>query len=338
VGGGALLLVVLLGLEVALGVSWFALIERRPHLARFPAAVLLPVTVGIFVMASVPAAVSTPLVRAASAASVRSLVAVSTTIQSLPSNLDVPVGDESITNIGFPPASTGCVTPYGQSTVPACVFGDRTATRTVVLYGDSHAGMWFQALDDIATRDHWKLVILFKPACLANPMPTHPPKGTGSTAGEWTACDQWHRFARARIHALDPDVLVVAQSITQTPEGVDYTPAQWRRGIVELLNRTRAARKLILGDIPTSPGPTCLGVHRDSVQTCAGVPQVQIDRAERRAALSTGAQYVNTTPWFCAQRRCSPVIGHFDVYFDPVHVAIGYSRFLEGVLGKALGV
>jgi hypothetical protein len=59
--------------------------------------------------------------------------------------------------------------------------------------------------------------------------------------------------------------------------------------------------------------------------------------AERRAAQSVGATYVNTTPWFCS-KTCSPVIGHFDVYWNDFHVAVGYSEYVEGVLGKAVGI
>ena len=39
-----------------------------------------------------------------------------------------------------------------QSTVPACTFGDSTGSHTMILYGDSHAAMWFVALDEIASQ------------------------------------------------------------------------------------------------------------------------------------------------------------------------------------------
>ena len=45
----------------------------------------------------------------------------------------------------------------------------------MVLYGDSHAGMWFRAIDGIATRAHWKLIVLFKPGCPANDLSVPPP-------------------------------------------------------------------------------------------------------------------------------------------------------------------
>ena len=38
-----------------------------------------------------------------------------------------------------------------------CLFGDPHGSRSMVLYGDSHSGMWFQTIDDVATAAHWKL-------------------------------------------------------------------------------------------------------------------------------------------------------------------------------------
>lgn len=276
----------------------------------------------------------------ASLKTVLKLVAASNKIRTVPAHLVPPLSQADIpSNLGFPPANTGCEPAYSQSTVPACVFGDRRSARTMVLYGDSHAGMWFQAFDDIATRIHWRLVLLFKPACLADPLPTHPPKGTGSTAGEWLACDQWHRFAINRINRLDPNLLIVTQNITDTPRGNIYTPAQWQHGLELLFRQVTGPRtmKVVLGDTPSSPGQDCLSQHAENMQMCSRRPLTPYNRAERRGAAAERAGYVNVTPWFCTT-TCSPVIGNYNVYFDTSHVAVGYSRFLEGVLTEKLNL
>jgi hypothetical protein len=239
-----------------------------------------------------------------------------------------------LSNIGFPPVSYGCEPTNAQSTVPACVFGDRHGSHTMVLYGDSHAGMWFRALDDIATGAHWRLVLLFKPACFADPLPTHPPMALGQVS---TACAQWHRFAINRINRLDPALLIVTQYIGQTPSGSNYTPAQWETGMMDLLKQITApkTKKVVLGNIPTVGGPYCLSRHINQVQTCAGVPLISYNRAERSGAEAEGARYISVTPWFCLT-TCSSIIGNYDAYFNTLHVAVGYSRVLEGVLSQAL--
>jgi len=206
----------------------------------------------------------------------------------------------------------------------------------MVLYGDSHAAMWFQAIDDIAIHAHWKLVVLGKGACPAALLPTHAP----GQSGDWAVCDQWHDFAVARIHQIAPQLLVVSQEYYKTPSLSDYSPVQWQRGLQDLFRKVQlpATVKVVLGNIPRTLGPDCLVHHRADVGTCSSTPVGALtpyNGAERAAVQKMGGRYIDVLPWFCAN-TCSPVIGRFDVYYNSLHVAVGYSRFLEGVLAEAL--
>ena len=100
----------------------------------------------------------------------------------------------------------------------------------------------------------------------------------------------------------------------------------------------RGTKKLILGDPPILGRPTCLPQHVDDIQQCSTKRspfEARYNNADRRAATLVGGRYVSVTSWFCAS-RCSAVIGRYDVYFNFGHVAVGYTRFLEGVLAKAI--
>jgi hypothetical protein len=346
-GARAALLAVLLGIVVVLGVGVILLeqpsrADRFSRTRRWSIAILgisIVAILGAVLVQGEPSSVTTsgtaPSKNVPLATVLREVKA-SNKIRTVPSNL-VPSVSEAVqgglSNIGFPPLSTGCFASELQDTVPACVFGDRNGTHTLVLYGDSHAAMWFQAIEDIATRAHWRLIILSKAACPAAPLPTHYP----TALGNWPACNQWHRYAINRINRLDPDLVIITQSMSQTPEGVDYTPAQWQQGLEQLLQRVHApaTQKLVLGDIPPARGPNCLALYVDDVQGCSEHPVPSYNNAERLAAAAKRARYVNVTPWFCAT-KCSAIIGVFDVYYDPSHVAVGYSRFLEGVLAQKL--
>ncbi|HVA06712.1 MAG TPA: SGNH hydrolase domain-containing protein [Acidimicrobiales bacterium] len=273
----------------------------------------------------------------ASLSTVLSLVAASGQIRTVPPHLAPPLSlavTEPLSNLGVPPLNTGCWPSESQATVPTCVFGDRTGNHTMVLYGDSHAGMWFQALDDIATRSHWKLVVLSKGSCPAALVPTH---AVGST-GEWVACDRWHQYAVDRINRIDPDLLLISQaSWYETPTGTEYTAMQWRRPLEQLFRAITAPKtaKVVIGDMPWSRGPDCVAQHVSDVQACSGAPITSYLNVERRAALAEGVRYISVTPWFCT-KACSPIIGHYSAYFLTNHVAVGYSRFLEGVLAQSL--
>ena len=206
------------------------------------------------------------------------------------------------------------------------------------LYGDSHIAMWFKALDEIAIRSHWKLVLLSKGACPAGFVSTFR-----TTAGVgWRACNQWRRSAIARINRIDPALLLISQAFVRWPNTVSPSPALWGRGVNELLSAIHAprAQKVFIGTIPSVYGPVCLYQHMSHVQSCSVSPRSRLtpySQAESQAAQASGARYIDVTPWFCA-RRCSGIIGDYDVYFNEGHVALPYTRFLEGVLADAIGL
>jgi hypothetical protein len=221
--------------------------------------------------------------------------------------------------------------------VPSCIFGDVKADRTMVLYGDSHAGMWFQALDGIARRDRWKLVLLMKDGCPASLIPVATFENT-----LLTACDEWHHYAAGRIKQLDPEVLIVSQQEPYiAPGAVAYTPPQWKRSLEGTLSElsTPKTHKVVIGNLAADVenGPPCLARHTEDIQACAAPPDpsyLRYNQAEQQAATKVGAKYIDVLPWFCA-RTCSPVIGNAEVYWIN-HVTTRYSLFLEGVLEKAL--
>ncbi len=345
-GDWAVLLAALLGAAVVLGVSTLALEQpgrvggfartRRASVAGLAVVLVAIVAVSEFQPGTAVEGPRPAPVTGAPLATVLAAVRGSDAIERLPSNLDPPLAQAVLpTNFGAPAPSTGCSPGVAQSRVPACVFGDRNGAHTMVLYGDSHAGMWFDALDDIATRARWKLIVLWKAACPAGSVRAESPGGEGV----WVACERWHRFALARINRIDPDLLIVSQSAyDETPSGRHYTPLQWRRGLQRMLDSVMATQKLVLGDIPSSRGPDCLAQHTTDVQACS-LPLVSFltpyDEADASAARLDKARFIDVKPWFC-RTSCSSVIGVYSAYYLSNHVAVDYSRFLEGVLASAL--
>ena len=333
-------------LTAALGVVTLRLAqpERRAHLPRAfvpGCAIVLAASVGAVLVIAVhddapPPAQGAPSVPPpATRAEVLSLVAQSGSITSVPPDLIPPLSQVSaIANFGAPPGP--CWPAQTATTVPACVFGDTTSTRTMVLYGDSHAAMWFDALDAEAKRTHWKLDVVSKGSCPAVDVSVHAP----DTQGDWAACDQWHRFALARIAHDHPQLVVVSQASTYgKPDGSGFSPEEWQHDLGTLL-ASLPGRQVVIGNIPFGGNLDCLLAHPTAVQQCSSSASsvfTPTDQAERQAADAHGAIYVDTTAWFCAS-RCSVVVGNYSPYYLAEHVAVGYSEFLEGVLAQAIGL
>jgi hypothetical protein len=202
--------------------------------------------------------------------------------------------------------------------------------------------MWFQAMDAIARRSRWRLVVLFKPGCPASLVPVPE---LSATSGDWGACDRWHLFALNRIRRIRPSVLVISQTSGYLhPNGTPYTAAQWKHSVEQLLARasTPTTTKILIGSpaVPQVGGPDCLGRHTQDVQACSGPPQpsyIIFNNAERTAVSAAGGRYISVIPWLCT-RVCSSVIGNDEIYLHDDHITLTYTLFLEGVLAKALAL
>jgi peptidoglycan/LPS O-acetylase OafA/YrhL len=278
---------------------------------------------------------------ASSESEVLRAVKAATNITAVPDNLTPPLADVSS---DFGGLEGSCFPLASVTTVPSCTFGDPHGTHTMVLYGDSHADMWFYAMNQIATENHWKLVLLSKGWCPANMLPYGTPPNTNEPNGIYVQCAQWHQFALRRIRQLQPDLVVVTQEPFSKPGGGDYTAAQWEQGMVKTLQQIAVPtrRILVLGNIPSfsiSP-PVCLLGHTTDVQACSSpLPQylIQTNAAELKAAKRVGARYVSVIPWFCST-TCTTVIGRYEVYYDDYHTTLAYSAYLTRVLAAVLAL
>jgi hypothetical protein len=336
------LLMFLLGLIVALSVVVLVLLQpaRIGRLVRTRRGLVVALSVSVvavLVMSVDSADVSSgaaPTARPSALvplATVLGVVKASRRIHVAPPDL-TPSLAEASTDVGLPPPSSGCFASAVQSAMPACLFGDHEGNHTMVLYGDSHAGMWFQALDEIASRAHWKLIGLIKSSCPAAPMPNI------------ATCADWQRYAIKRIKAINPDLLVISQwARDPITFGVRDPANQWKQYLESLLKSVASptTTSVVIGQIPYLQGTECLARGLPDVQRCSVSPRFSFvppyNRAERAAALAEGARYIDVTPWLCA-KRCSPVIANYDVYVDGDHLSTGYTLYLEGVLAQKLGL
>ena len=328
---------ILLGLVLITASVGVASVELDAHSYSSPAA---PVTGDIAGFSAAEVGTFLRSHVAADPSAVERLVRNAADIRSLPPDLTPSLAGVS-SDFGLP--GGGCWPSLGQTSIPPCVFGDPHGTRTMVVYGDSHAAMWFSSLDLAASLAHWRLVYLGKGDCPADALHYGDPHGWGPAGVDYTPCDQWHRFAVARINALRPDLVVITQEFRGRPDGKVYSAAQWQQGLVDTVRMldVPANHVVVLGNIPIlQQAAECLSIHPSDVPSCSSSNAAfegPYNRAERAGAAEVGAKYVSVLPWFCST-VCTPVIGRYVVYWDKYHITSSYGVYLARVVGRAVGV
>jgi hypothetical protein len=248
------------------------------------------------------------------------------------------------------PFHEGCMIGAKGTRTHGCVYGDRSAKRTVVLFGDSHALMHFPALQVLAKREHWRLLVWTKRECT-------PAETTieGDGGGPYATCDAWRKAMLKQLEAEGGNATVVLTGESKTtalgPGGEPLRggadAAAMERGYVATLRRIRHAgdRAVVVEDTPEAPDDVaeCVAAHESHPASCDFAEPHRPDREfEVRAAKEVpGVRLVDLDGAICPHGRCRAVIDDVLVYRDEAHLTALFDATLagrfEGPLRQAVG-
>jgi len=233
----------------------------------------------------------------------------------------------------------GCHADVPVTTAPeGCFYGDPAGTRTVVLYGDSHAAQWFPAVERLADQRHWRLVELTKSSCSAADLPLWH----DTLKREYTECAAYHRSALARIARLRPSLVVVGSSFNYRPAHPSPDlAAQWRAAWDSTFAQLRAggSRVVAISDTPYMGGsvPECLAkpANAGHAGNCTRSLHSAVRGPEQREVFLSYPGVIDPTAWFCTD-VCPAVIANLLVYRDSNHMTTTYAEALAPLLGARL--
>jgi peptidoglycan/LPS O-acetylase OafA/YrhL len=343
---------------LVIAVLSFALVERpirriqivvhRPALALSAGGVLAAIAIAIVALSgslvgplSSTAAAPAKLTAAHKLASLRAdLIAGARTIK-VPSNLRPPLRAVGRTLPRI--IADGCELGFGRDQINPCIYGDRGSHTTVVLFGDSHAGHWFDALDWISNRRHWRLVVMTKEGCT--------PAEVTFPADPNSLCARWRENAKARITRLQPALVIVSwarwmEPLARRKAGVPtgYGGA-WQDGAAAIFQFLRRSAKhvIFISDTPylPQPAPDCVAGHLSDARPCTiKRADATILPATKTAVLRIAKQEqitsIDPTSWLCTPKICPVIVGNILVYHDRSHITTDWSRFVAPVLGHAI--
>ena len=326
------------------------IVVRRPAVGLGAGGVLAAIAIAIIALsgslvgpfgstAAAPARL-TAQHRLASSSLRADLIAGARTIK-VPSNLRPPLGAMAS---GLPHIiADGCELGFGRDEIKPCVYGDRGSHTTVVLFGDSHAGHWFDALNWISNRRHWRLIVMTKEGCTAAEVTFRDDPNS--------LCARWREKAKARIGRLHPALVIVSWARWLQPEASQKAGVPtgyggpWQDGLAAIFQflRRSAKRVIFISDTPYLPqsAPDCVASHLSDVRPCTikrrdATVLPAIKAAELRIAKQEQINSIDPTPWFCAPKVCPVIVGNIFVYHDKSHMTAEWSRFIAPALDNAM--
>jgi hypothetical protein len=291
-------------------------------------------------LAALALAVTTLPVTSAAAPAAPSAVVVAARWTPVPS-YRIAATDEPVTY------RNGCHAWRPVTRPQACTIVNRSADRTVLLFGDSHAAHWYAAVRKAAVAHDWRMLYLTKSSCPAADVAV---RGYQLTI-DYPQCSTWRRralpaLAESRWGTVD--VAVVSDwdfhTVLSSPRGRRLTPAQkvtaWESGTRRTLRAILRGvpHVVLLRDSPDLPGSAstaraCYRQNGLAAQRKCGAPvgralKGSIWRAEQRAAASFPGRVtvVDLTTPTCRDGWCGPIDKPYLAFKDDNHWTQTYVR------------
>lgn len=236
--------------------------------------------------------------------------------------------------------NAGCDRWYADAEVVKCIAGNESGSNTAVLLGDSHAGQWFSAFNEIMVEKGWRLVFVTKSACpIVNASFFYEKIGR-----MYRECDQWRTHALTEIANMRPDLVIVSGS-----ENYPFSAQEWKEGTLSALTPLASASKrlVVLRDTPL-PGldaPDCLARRQWQPALFRGDCSFQVEdslspmllQMHRKITEANGSfGFLDMTPYICPGEICSVDDGNIIKYRDGNHLSDRFVRTLVPALKAEL--
>ncbi|WP_165242916.1 acyltransferase family protein [Corynebacterium lizhenjunii] len=229
---------------------------------------------------------------------------------------------------------------FNQSEQP-CAYGDVEATRTMYLYGNSHAEHFLPALDYVGRSMGIRIIPLLKMSCY----PGGPDVRTDGK--EYPECGQWKETAEKYI--LDNPPTDGVMVVSTVPEQGSTGPDTVAEGLYDIVSRLRE-RGISVWALRDSPWPhTEYGILdvRGCVVELDPQEAAELCRIPRVSALEPinpaigglaglGVHHLDLTAGLCDEQWCPGVVGNVLVYRDSSHLTDTYSALLGPELERQM--
>jgi hypothetical protein len=222
-----------------------------------------------------------------------------------------------------------------------CTFGSQKLTTNVVLVGNSHAGQWLPAVQQIAEKNNFKITTILASRCALAKV-----SQTFDTDADSAACSLWVKRVIARVIAMKPSLVVMTNRISTSVVGHDLNSsyALYGVGYQKVLEAWQNAgiHVLVLHDTP-APGvsiPDCIATAGSGYASCNGTRSEWLKPEPAQGVVAAlgdpEIRFLDLTDHICDGNVCRAVTGGVITYFDGSHLTATYAATLAPYLSGPL--
>lgn len=234
----------------------------------------------------------------------------------------------------------GCWSGEPFDEKPTCTYGK--GRTKVALVGNSHAGHWLPALQQMADAKGWTITTYLVSRC----NPTDAMLKFDADVKS-IGCHEYGKWVQEQTGRGQYDLIITSerQSVPVVGESFKSTEKAAIDGYRSYLASwaDQATPIIVIRDTPY-PGntlkniPDCVSVAKDANAECSGTRESwhwmdplasAAEEMKRR-----NVRVLDPTEYFCPSDVCPAVIGETVVYFDASHITATYARSLAPALSK----
>lgn len=229
----------------------------------------------------------------------------------------------------WPSFEGGSCVSDGQEMINICDNGITDGSKTVVVWGNSHAHTFNTPVLTMAKKNHWSVKSFTKGFC---------PLSAGPTEGVTESCIQFNQETLDQVLAMKPDVVVTTSTrtnaATDVPEDLE---ASWIAGVETL--QDAGIEVVALRDTPRTirDVPECLAETPTDFIGCGAKREDIFSATPPTASIKqdlSSVKFLDFTNYFCDATYCPAVIGNVIVYKDDNHVTRTFMDSLTPIFEK----
>jgi hypothetical protein len=214
-----------------------------------------------------------------------------------------------------------------------CTWGDKSATKTILLLGDSQAAQWLPAMNQLGIADKMKVFFVAHSGCPSYSFlePTEP--GSANTSCRTFSQDELN-FART----LKPTIIIsiCGDSLSDSYPAEDEI--SWYKDLVDQFKKLNS-HVILFGATPwlyqvTVTGPDyldpnkCITIETSSLENCDPPANASPGLVARIVSATELVTFFDVDPLFCTSVRCPVIVGDTSgshlVLFNYSHVSNTY--------------